>query len=110
MINFDRMPSKYWDDNVKISYLQRRVIVHSILYYELSSSVITDKQFDEISKQLVHLQRSVDQQEFEKSMYYYAMHDFDGSTGFDIPSRLTKHDREYCTIIAQQVLKQYQHK
>lgn len=103
-INFDSMPSKYWDEYVKISYLQRRIIVYSIMYYEMNESCISDKKYDEISQQLVHLQQSVDSEEFEKSRYHYAMYDFDGSTGFDIPSRLTKADREYLTRIAQSVL------
>ena len=40
-------------------------------------------------------------------VYYYAMYDFDGSTGFDIPSRLTKYDLEYLTNIASHVYKQW---
>lgn len=106
-INFDRMPCIYWDNVTKISYLQRRVIVHSILYYELNESCITDKEFDAISYQLVHLQTSVDEAEFKASTYYYALYDFDGSTGFHIPDRLTSKDREYLTKIAQMVIKQY---
>lgn len=102
-IDFNQMPCKYWDDVTKISCLQRRIIVYSIMYYELSESCITDAEYDAISKQLVHLQSSVDRAEFEKSQYYYAMYDFDGSTGFDIPSRLTKRDREYLTKIAHMV-------
>lgn len=106
-INFDSMPSKYWDEHVKISYLQRRIIVYSIMYYEMNESCISDKQYDEISQQLVHLQRSVDLKEFKRSTYYYAMYDFDGSTGFDIPSRLTKKDRQYLTQIATTVLQSW---
>lgn len=106
-INFDSMPSKYWDEYVKISYLQRRIIVYSIMYYEMNESCISDKQYDEISQQLVHLQRSVDLKEFKRSTYYYAMYDFDGSTGFDIPSRLTKKDRQYLTQIATMVLQSW---
>lgn len=99
-INFDCMPCKYWDDHVKISYLQRRIIVYSIMYYEMNESCISDKQYDAISYQLVHLQSSVPEAEWKKSTYYYAMYDFDGSTGFDIPSRLTKKDRAYLENIA----------
>lgn len=106
-INFDQMPCIYWSDTTKISYLQRRIIVYSIMYYELSESCISDKAFDAIAQQLVHLQRSVDHTEFEASEYYYAMHDFDGSTGFDIPSRLNKKDREYLTHIAAMVQQQW---
>ena len=105
-IDFNKMPCKYWDNTTKISYLQRRIIVYSIMYYELSESCITDMEYDAISRQLVHLQSSVDEAEFEQSQYYYAMYDFDGSTGFDIPDRLTKQDREYLTRIAHMVKKQ----
>ena len=106
-INFDCMPCKYWEDNVKISYLQRRIIVHSIIYYEYNTSVVDDAVYDGISHQLVKLQRSVPEDEFKKSMYYYAMHDFDGSTGFDIPSRLNAKDKQYLTQIANNVLQSY---
>ena len=106
-INFDCMPCKYWEDNVKISYLQRRIIVHSIIYYEYNTSVVDDAVYDGISHQLVKLQRSVPEDEFKKSMYYYAMHDFDGSTGFDIPSRLNTKDKRYLTQIANNVLQSY---
>lgn len=99
-INFSNMPCIYWDDATKISYLQRRIIVYSIMYYEMNESCITDMEYDAISHQLVHLQSSVDEAEFKRSTYYYAMHDFDGSTGFDIPSRLTKEDRDYLFKIA----------
>ncbi|MBQ0112168.1 MAG: hypothetical protein KBT03_03470 [Bacteroidales bacterium] len=106
-INFNCMPCIYWDDHVKISYLQRRIIVYSIMYYEQDESCVSDRQYDAISYQLVHLQSSVPEAEWKKSMYYYAMYDFDGSTGFDIPSRLTKKDREYLTNIATMVYKQW---
>lgn len=99
-INFDIMPCIYWDENVKISYLQRRIIVYSIMYYELGESCISDREYDALSKQLVHLQSSVDEAEFKKSMYYYAMYDFDGATGFDISSRLNEKDKKYLTHIA----------
>lgn len=104
-INFDNMPSKYWDDHVKISYLQRRIIIYSIMYYELNESCVSDKLYDSISQQLVNMQQSVDKEEFKKSKYYYAMHDYNGSTGFYISSRLSKDDYEYLTKIAQIVLK-----
>lgn len=106
-ISFDHMPCIYWDDHVKISYLQRRIIVWSLMYYEMDESCISDEMFDLVAKQLVHLQSSVDEAEFKKSTYYYAMYDFDGTTGFYIASRLTKKDREYLSLIARYVLKQW---
>lgn len=99
-IDFSKMPCIYWSDSTKISYLQRRIIVWSIMYYEHNESCVSDLVYDAVSYQLVELQNKVSEEEFKKSTYYYAMYNFDASTGFDIPSRLTKHDREYLTHIA----------
>ena len=107
MIDFSKMPCLYWSDATKISYLQRRIIVYSIMYYEQKESCVSDAYYDSISRQLVELQRTCDPAEFRKSTYYYAMYDFDGSTGFDIPSRLTKYDYEYLTNIAFHVYEQW---
>lgn len=106
-LNLDVLPVKYWDMTTIISWLQRRIIVYSIMYYEMSESCITDKSFDELSHQLVELMNSNPQEVLEQTTYWYAMYDFDGSTGFDIPDRLTKSDREYLTMIASHVQKQY---
>ena len=84
MISFDKMPCLYWSDATKISYLQRRIIVYSIMYYEQNESCVSDQYYDSISHQLVELQRTCDPAEFRRSTYYYAMYDFDGSTGFEI--------------------------
>lgn len=107
MIDFSKMPCIYWSDSAKISYLQRQIIVYSIMYYEQNESCVSDKYYDSLSYQLVDLQKSCDIEELKKSTYYYAMYDFDGSTGFDIPSKLTKHDLEYLTSIASHVYKQW---
>lgn len=106
-LNLDVLPVKYWDMTTIISWLQRRIIVYSIMYYEMSESCISDKSFDELSHQLVELMNSNPQEVLEQTTYWYAMYDFDGSTGFDIPDRLTKSDREYLTTIASHVQKQY---
>ncbi|MEG0579503.1 MAG: hypothetical protein RR490_06270 [Niameybacter sp.] len=106
-INFDTCPAMYWSDSTKISYLQRRIIVHSILYYEMDSSVISDKQFDVLCQQLVQMQKEADFAEFRKSTYYYVMHDFDGSTGFYLYGRLTKYDKEYLSQIAGNVSRSF---
>lgn len=109
MIDFSGMPCAYWSDITKISYLQRRIIVYSIMYYENNESCVSDKYYDDISHQLVELQRTANKKDWEQSTYYYAMYDFDGSTGFDIPSRLTKNDREYLGNIAAHVYARWKH-
>ena len=107
MVNLENMPCIYWDDSVKISYLQRRIIVWSIMYYRMNESCVPDDVYDKVSRRLVDLQSKCSESEFKKSRYYYAMYDFDGSTGFDIPSRLTNEDREYLTQIANIVYNEY---
>lgn len=105
LINFDKLPYAYWSYKTKISFLQRRVIVYSIMYYHFDGSCITDREYDLVSKQLVEMQNSVELEVLKETEYYYAMYDFDGTTGFDLSGRLTKRDREYLFGIAEFVLK-----
>lgn len=107
MIDFSKAPCIYWSNTAKISYLQRRIIVWSIMYYENDESCVPDHVYDSVSHQLAALQKEATQEEWEKSTYYYAMFDFDGNTGFDIPSRLTKKDREHLGNIAAAVYDQW---
>lgn len=107
MIDFSNCPSVYWSNSTKISYLQRRIIVWSIMYYEHDESCVPDYVYDAVSHQLVELMSQATKEEFEKSTYYYAMFDFNGSTGFDIPSRLTKKDRTHLTNIANIIHEQW---
>lgn len=92
------------DNTTKLSYLQRRVIVHSILYYIMDRSVIPDRKFDTLSRDLVKLMTESTEEEKKASTYWYCMYNFDGSTGFDLYSRLTREDRIYLSGIANLVL------
>ena len=107
MIDFSKAPCIYWSNTTKISYLQRRIIVWSIMYYENDESCVSDHEYDSVSHQLADLQKKATKEEWEASTYYYAMYDFDGNTGFDIPSRLTKKDRAYLGHIANVVYRQW---
>ena len=94
----------YWSKKLCISALQRWIIVHSILYYELDSSIVEDKTFDANSKQLVQMQHDYPN-EAKASDYWYVFYDFDGSTGFDLYHRLNKEDKNWLHHIANHVLK-----
>lgn len=107
MIDFSKAPCIYWSNSAKISYLQRRIIIWSLMYYEYDESCVSDYEYDSVSRQLVELQNKASKEEFKKSTYYYAMHNFDGSTGFDIPSKLTKEDRQYLENIVSIVYEQW---
>lgn len=90
-----------WNKITCINYLQRKIILNAIAYYELNTNGLTDKQYDELSKQLVELQKDVD---IYDTQYGYIMYDFDGTTGFDLYHRLNKQDKEYLMNIAIHVL------
>lgn len=102
-VDFSKCPACYWSDSAKMSYLQRRIIVYSIMYYEHDDSCVSDKYYDGISRQLVELMEKSSWEEFRKTTYYYCMYDFDGSTGFHLYNRLTKYDKDYLTNIADHV-------
>lgn len=97
----------YWSKKLRMDYLQRRIIVYSIQYYEMSDTCISDKYFDAVSHQLLWYMRHTDLEECERTTYWYCMSDFDASTGFHLYGRLDKYDKRYLSIIASQVLKQY---
>lgn len=86
-----------WDKITCINYLQRKIILNAIAYYELDTSPLSDKEYDELSKQLVELQKDID---INSTQYGYIMQDFDGTTGFDLYSRLNQKDRAYLLQIA----------
>lgn len=86
-----------WNAVDKVNFLQRKIILNSIAYYELNTSKLTDKEYDELSRQLVDMQKDIDVQ---KTQYGYVMYDFDGTTGFDLYHRLNLYDKKYLMNIA----------
>lgn len=105
MIKFNKVPSKWWNTITKMSYLQRRVIVYSILYYNHSISLVSDTEYDDISRQLVNMIKE-NPEEYKKTKYFYAMRDFDGSTGFDLFYRLNDADKSYLLYLVDVLIKQ----
>ena len=84
-----------WSLKDKIEFLQRKIILNSIAYYEFDTNFISDRYYDSISRQLVQLCKEYG--DISDTQYGYAMCDFDGTTGFDLVYRLNDHDREYLT-------------
>lgn len=87
-----------WDKITCINFLQRKIILNCIAYYELNTNRLSDKEYDDLSVQLVELQHDVDV--LNDTQYGYCMYDFDGNTGFDLYDRLTEHDKQYLTQLA----------
>ena len=103
---FKMSGEKYFSLKAKMSTMQRFIIVHSILYYSKNTSVIADKEFDTVARELVKL-KNENEADYKETDYYYCMKDFDGTTGFDLYDRLNIHDKMYLTCIADNVLKSY---
>lgn len=69
-----------------INRRRRQILVHSAIYYNLNSNIITDETWSKWAMELVNLQHS-HPDIAEKCVYHEAFRDFDGSTGFDLPLR-----------------------
>lgn len=101
----DNLPRK-WDKVTRIDFLQRKIILNSIWYYELDTSKMTDKEFDDLCKQLVKLQSEIPEPYtiIKDTQYGYVFYDFDGSTGFHLYHRLNNEDKEYLMHLAKMML------
>lgn len=90
-----------WDLLTKINYLQRKIILNSILYYEYDTSNISDSFYDGMCKQLVEYHHIYNRRGdyVEDSNYGYVYYDFNGSTGFHLYGRLNEDDRQYLDMI-----------
>lgn len=79
--------SPYWTTKTKIDTLSRWILVHSFLYYELNYNVVPDHMFDANCNQLQEF-IVAHPDEFKRSTYYYALEEFDGSTGYGFYQKL----------------------
>lgn len=96
-----QMFPRRWNKITCVDFLQRKIILNAIAYYQLNTSRLSDKAYDELSRQLVELQKDVD---IKDTQYGYAFYDFDGTTGFDLYSRLSEKDKKYLMGIAVGIL------
>lgn len=96
----------YWTDKMKIDFLQRVVLIHSYLYYERDITLWSDKKYDEVVKQLTVIQKQKTKSKSwikHNTQYGYCFYDFDGTTGFDLWSRLKEEDRQLIKAIAEHI-------
>lgn len=66
---------------------QRQILVHSFLYYQLNTNLISDHTFDSWSKELASLMMA-HKELAEQTVYYDGFKEFDGSSGYDLPYSL----------------------
>lgn len=88
-----------------IDFLQRFIILHSYIYYELNSNVISDKQYDEKSKELVKYKNEYPEL-WKSSMYYKQFgDDYNGATGFTLYHDLNEYQKEIIQSLVPRSLK-----
>lgn len=75
-------------DEIRSLILRRRlqILVHSCIYYELDSNLVSDRTWSTWAQELVKLQKKYPQIA-ERVDYAKEFKDFDGSTGFNLPTR-----------------------
>lgn len=73
------------DEKIMELILRRRkqMIVHSIIYYRMGTSIIEDTKFDMWARELVRLQRDYPRESC-KVKYYEDFKDWDATTGFKL--------------------------
>lgn len=83
-----------------INFLQRFIIVHSYIYYELNDNVISDKDYDAKAKELVRYKNEYP--ELWNSSEYYKQFgdDYNGATGFSLYHELNEHQKRIIQSIA----------
>lgn len=64
---------------------RRQILVHSCIYYRFGTSIVEDSTFDEWAYELVELQKN-NPKISKSTLLYDEFKDFDGSTGFDLPT------------------------
>ena len=80
-----------WDDVTRISHMQRKILMCSVAYYEFDESPTDDFTYDRWSHELARMMKNCP--DVDKTRYYYAFYDFEGSTGYHLYSRLTEEDK-----------------
>ena len=92
---------KNWDKITCINFLQRKIILNAIAYYDYNKSFLTDSYFDSLCKQLVQMQMEYTGDIKVDTEYGYMMYDFGASTAFDLSSRLNRKDKAYLIQITE---------
>lgn len=87
-----------------IDFLQRYIIVHSYIYYELNDNVVDDKTYDKKAKELTRYKNEYPEL-WKSSMYYKQFgDDYNGATGFTLYYDLDDHQKEIIQSIAHSIL------
>lgn len=90
----------------QLDWLCRKIIIHSIIYYDYSANIISDQDYDKLARQLERLGNE-NKDKISKCYYYECLKDYTAATGFDLKDRLEDGHRKYLEHLAGMFLKQY---
>ena len=78
----------------RINFLQRYIIVHSYIYYELDNNIISDREYDAKSKELVSYKNNYP--DLWKNSEYFKQFgaDYTGATGFNLYHELNEYQKD----------------
>lgn len=85
-----------------INRRRRQILVHSYLYYELSTNIISDTTFDAWCKELVQLQSNYPK-ESEKAVFADVFRDWTGFSGYDLIPKCDKTTKLWANKKAKQL-------
>ena len=67
----------------KIKQRRRQIMVHSCIYYEMDTTIVSDKQFDSWAYELKELQKQFPNESKEAELYE-EFKDWDATTGYNL--------------------------
>lgn len=97
-----KFENPYWSESEKAALLERWILVHSYLYYENDTQVVSDNVFDSNCHQYLKIVSGLSG---HQSQWSGTFKDFDGSTGFDLYSKLSKEQKVKIKKDAEMLLK-----
>jgi NAD-dependent DNA ligase len=88
-----------------IDFLQRYIIVHSYIYYEMDENLISDRDYDAAAKKLVQLKTDYPLLWYNSEYYKQFGDDYNGSTGFTLYHELSDRQKEIIQSIIHNIFR-----
>lgn len=88
-----------------MNWLQRYIIVHSYIYYEKDTNVISDREYDAKSKELTRLKEENPDLWVNSEYYKQFGDDYNGSTGFTLYHDLNDRQKDIIKSIVNCILR-----
>lgn len=89
-----------------INFLQRYIIVHSYIYYEMNDNIVSDREYDLKARELVSLKNEYPEL-WRNSLYFKQFgDDYTGDTGFTLYHDLDERQKKIIHCIVNCIFRQ----